>query len=603
MSEFTPVTKASTSIKDDLRFAASDRKLPVEQIDFDLLSYETYYKKGEDEEWHHMGGDNILTQITQEELYSSDFLLSQEYQITIRSFVPHPYLDLHFSVAMSRSKGLVTAIIDPSSIIPLKKGVKEWIKEAINKKMLRLGFMIGMADEELDVRINRLLITIQKSGSLKVPYDLIIAKFFPAIEPVDDAIILHYKKGDKNKSLIEGIEAGALILEYIFPKQGRNGRGLDGAPIIVSEPTVKYAGAIKVDDTTIRSEHDDKSTRYYAIVSGFIKREQGVFSVANELQLESVSMKKTGSIEAGIDKDIFLAVNQKIFNEDAVGMGVHIDVQKVDIDGIVGENTKIRAEELSIAAQTHRKSDIDVSEAATIQLHRGNLKAKEANIDILEGGRVEADIVHINKMLGGEVIARKVYVDVLYSHARITALESIEINSIEGEGGTLSIDPFSVGAYHEKILEAQNSIKELEVELIERSHELRDRQNVFKNKNARIKQFQKRVIDAKQGGLEPMKADVVRLKQYQKEAYELNETASKIREKEGYLEALCNKLDKLYAADLHGEVICHGSYNGLNRVVFMDPKTRQEYAVLPVGKVKRIGLELYGEKKKILQEH
>lgn len=603
MSEFTPVTKASTNIKNDLRFAASDRKLSVEQIDFDLLSYETYYKKGEDQEWYLMGGENILTQITQEELYSSDFLLSQEYQITLRSFVPHPYLDLHFSVAMSRSKGLVSAIIDPSSIIPLKKGVKEWIKEAINKKMLRLGFMIGMADEELEIRINRLLITIQHNGSLKVPYELIIAKFFPAIEPVDDAIILHYKKENKSKSLIEGVEAGGLILEYIFPKQGRNGRGLDGAPIIVSEPTVKYAGIIKVDDATIRSEQDDKSTRYYAMMSGFLKRDQGVFSIGNELQLESVSMKKTGSIEAGIDKDIFLAVNQKIFNEDAVGMGVHIDVQKVDIGGIVGENTKIRAEELSIAAQTHRKSDMDVSEVATIHLHRGNLKAKEANIDILEGGRIEADVVHINKMLGGEVIARKVYVDVLYSHARITALESIEINSIEGEGGTLSIDPFSVGAYHEKIAEVLNSIKEREAELIKRSHELRDRQDVFKNKNARIKQFKKRVVDAQQGGLEPMKADVVRLKQYQKEAYAFNEAASKIREDEGYLEALRNKLDKLYTADLQGEVICHGSYNGRNRVVFMDPKTRQEYAVLPVGKVKRIGLELYAEKKKILQEH
>lgn len=603
MSEFTPVTKASTSIKDDLHLAASDRKLPVEQVDFDLLSYETHYKKREDQEWHPIGGDNILTQISQEELYSRDFLLSQEYQITIRSFVPHPYLDLHFSVAMSKSKGLVTAIIDPSSIIPLKKGVKEWIKEAINKKKLRLGFLIGMADEELDVQINRLLITLQKSGSLTAPYNLTIAKFFPPIAPVNDAIVLHYKKEEKSKSLIEGVQSGDLILEYIFPKQGRDGRGLDGAPIIVPEPTVKYAGAIKVDDGTIRSEQDDKSIRYYAMASGFLKREQGVFSVANELQLKSVSMKKTGSIEAGIDKDIFLAVNQKIFNEDAVGMGVHIDVQKVDIGGIVGENTRIRAEELSIAAQTHRKSDIDVTEMATIQLHRGNLRAKEANIDMLEGGRIEADIVRINKMLGGEVIARKVYVDVLYSHARITALESIEINSIEGEGGTLSIDPFSVGAYHEKIAEAQNSTKNLEAELIERSHELRDRQNIFKAKNARIKQFQKRVMEAKKSDLEPMKADLVRLKQYQAQAYELNEAAAKLREDESYLGALRDKLEKLYEADLHGEVICHGSYNGHNRVVFMDPKTRQEYAILPVGEVRRISLELHGEKKKILLEH
>ena len=103
MSEFTPVTKVSTNIKEDLRLAASDRKLPVEQVDFDLFSYETQYKKLEDQEWQPMSGDNLLTQITQEELYSSDFLLRQEYQITIHSFSPHPYLDLRFSVAMSKS--------------------------------------------------------------------------------------------------------------------------------------------------------------------------------------------------------------------------------------------------------------------------------------------------------------------------------------------------------------------------------------------------------------------------------------------------------------------------------------------------------------------
>lgn len=240
MSEFTPVTKGSTSVKDDLRLAASDRKLSIDQIDFDLLSYETHYKKRDDEEWQTMSGDNILKPITQEELYSSDFLLNQKYQIRIRAFTPHPYLDLHFSVAISKTSGLVSAIIDPSSVIPLKKGVKE---------------------------------------------------------------------------------------------------------------------------------------------------------------------------------------------------------------------------------------------------------------------------------------------------------------------------------------------------------------------------FKKRVMEAKQTGLEPMKADVVRLKQYQEEAYRLNEDVAKLREDENYLEALHDTLEKFYEADLQGEVVYHGSYNGLDRVVFVDTKTREEYSVLPVGEVKRIGLELYGERKKILLEH
>ena len=86
MVQFTPVTKASASVKEDLRKAASDRKISVDELDFDLLSYETYYKRLPDQDWHPMHGVNLLTQITQEELYSSDFLLKQEYQIKIRPF-------------------------------------------------------------------------------------------------------------------------------------------------------------------------------------------------------------------------------------------------------------------------------------------------------------------------------------------------------------------------------------------------------------------------------------------------------------------------------------------------------------------------------------
>ncbi|MDD5212648.1 MAG: hypothetical protein PHV62_09565, partial [Sulfuricurvum sp.] len=84
MAEFTPVTKASTSVKEDLRFAASDRKISLGEVDFDLLSYETYYKKSTDEEEHVVQSGNVFAQFTQEELYSSEFLLSQEYQIKIR---------------------------------------------------------------------------------------------------------------------------------------------------------------------------------------------------------------------------------------------------------------------------------------------------------------------------------------------------------------------------------------------------------------------------------------------------------------------------------------------------------------------------------------
>jgi len=604
MAEFTAVTKTSNNVKEDLRLAASDRKLNPDEVDFDLLSYVTYSKKIGDKEWHPMSGENPFTSITEEELYSGEFLLSQEYQIKIRPFVPHQHLDLRFSVGVSKAKGILTAMIDPTSIIPLKKGVQEWIKEAINRKKLRLGFMIGIGDENLDKEILRLLATIQKKGPLTESYQLPIGSFTPPIDVINDRVILHYKKQDKDEedpSYIQGVQPGDLIMEYIFPQRGRNGRGLDGAPIVVPEPTIKYAGAIKVKETTISSIQDEKSIRYFALVSGFVKRDDGIFLVAQDLYLEAVNMK-TGSIVAGTDKEITLTVEQKNAGEDAVGSGLRIDIQTVDISGTVGENTRINACDLNIDAQTHKKSTIDVTGVANIKLHRGNLKAKEANIEVLEGGIIEGDIVRVKKMLGGEIIARQVYVDTLYSHSKIIALESIEVGDIEGEGNTMAIDPDSIAVYHERISVLTTEIKEKEQVLQGHKKELNMKQTVFKEKSAQAKRTQQRIVDAKQHGREPLETDVISIQQYRAEASRIQLQTDKVAEDEHALASLREKLTLLYEADLHGTIIHHGVYQGNNRVQFVDPKTRQEYNVFPKGKATEIRLQRK-DKEKVLVLH
>lgn len=602
MAEFTSVTKASINIKEDLRLAASDRKLSSEEVDFDLLSYETYYKRVSDKEWQVMPSGDIYPQIPPQELYCEEYLLSQEYQIRIRPSVPILYLDLRFSVGISKAKGVVTAIIDPSSTIPLKKGVQEWIKTVINKKKLRLGYLIGTDDEQLDKEILRLLARIQKQGPLAEPYSLPIGSFFPPINTIDDKVVLHYKKQDENPedpSYIHGVQPGDFIMEYIFPKKGRNGRGLDGGVIVVPEPVIKYAGVMKIDDATIRSTQDEKGIRYFSLASGFVKREKGIFLVAQDIYLESVSVK-TGSVVPGWDKDITLTVEQKNSGEDAVGSGLRIDIKTVDISGTVGENTKIRACDLSIDAQTHKKSTIDVSGVANIKLHRGDLKAKEANIDVLEGGMIEGDIVRINKMLGGEIIARKVYIETLFAHGKIIALESIEVQNIEGEGNTMSIDPAFFDVYHEQIAEVTAKILDKENSLREDKKQLGMKQFAFKEKNVQMKRFQQRIADAKNNGREPLEIDVLSMKQYRAEAGRLQLLSAKVVEEENALHVLREILQTLHEADLHGVITHHGVYYGNNRVQFIDPDTRQEYSVFPKGNVLNIRLQKRGDEKALL---
>lgn len=602
MAEFTPVTKASASVKEDLRFAASDRKITLDEVDFDLLSYETYCKKSTDKEGHVVPSGNVFAQFTQEELYSSEVLLSQEYQIKIRSSSPIGHLDLRYSLAMNKTRGIVTAVIDPESIIPLKKGVQEWIKTEINKKKLRLGYLIGTEDEALDKEILRLLSTIQKNGPLTEPYRIPIARFFPAIDAINDSITLSYKQANTDQeeaSFITGVQPGDLLLVYVFPKKGRNGRGLNGAPIIVPEPTIKYAGVIQIDDKTISSTKDENGIRFFALVSGFVKRVKGVFGVSQELYLEAVNAK-TGSILPGADKEISLRVEQKDLGEDAVGAGLRIDIQTVDISGTIGEHTSIKACDVSIDAQTHMKSTIDVTGVANIKLHRGNLKAKEANIDVLEGGIIEADSVRVNKMLGGEIIAREVHVGTLYAHSKITALESIEIQVIEGEGHTLSIDPFSIPAYHARRSELLTQIEEKGQLLQAYRKELGMKQIVFKEKNAHAKRSQQRIIEAKKSGFDPLEIDLISVKQYRSEADRLQAFTAKVAEEESQLYVVRDLLKRLEESDMHGSIKHHGVYQGHSRVSFVDPMTRQEYTVFPKGTASHARLQKKGDEKIIV---
>ena len=599
MAEFTPVTKASSNIKEDLRFAASDRKISTDEVDFDLLSYETYYKKLTDKDWHIIPSGNIFAQFTQEELYSSEFLITQEYQIKIRPSVAVRHLDLRFSLAMNKTKGIVTAAIDPLSIIPLKKGVQEWIKTVINKKKLRLGYLIGTEDEALDKEILRLLSAIQKNGPLTEPYRMQIASFFPAIDVINDSVILSYKKGNEDQaeaSFISGVQPGDLLLEYIFPKKGRNGRGLDGAPVIVPEPIIKYAGVIKVDNKTVSSTQEENSIRFFALVSGFVRRIKGVFVVSQELYLEAVNAK-TGSVIPGADKEISLIVEQKDPGEDAVGAGLRIDIQKVEISGTIGENTKIKACDVSIDAQTHMKSTIDVTGVATIKLHRGNLKAKEAHIDVLEGGIIEADVVRVNKMLGGEIIAREVHIGTLFAHSKVIALESIEIQAIEGEGHTLAIDPFSVPAYHEQRSKLLTQVEESGKLLQSYRKELGMKQIIFKEKNAQAKRAQQRTVEAKKAGFDPLEADIIAVRQYRAEADRLQIFTAKVAEEESQLYVVRDLLKRLEESDMHGSIKHHGVYQGHSRISFVDPMTRQEYTAFPKGTAANIRLQKKGDEK------
>ncbi|MFA6629724.1 MAG: hypothetical protein WCS55_08160, partial [Sulfuricurvum sp.] len=111
-----------------------------------------------------------------------------------------------------------------------------------------------------------------------------------------------------------------------------------------------------------------------------------------------------------------------------------------------------------------------------------------------------------------------------------------------------------------------------------------------------------RLIEAKKNGTEPSKADVIRVMQFKAESEDLKKFSDTLQEAEAHLHALNEELNKLYEADLHAVVIHHGVYNGHNRIIFIDPKTHQNYAVTPNTQVTTVRLIREGEDKRLLLE-
>ncbi|MDP1784424.1 MAG: FapA family protein, partial [Sulfuricurvum sp.] len=332
------------NILDELTKTAHLWRLPLDAIDFDLLSYQTQYRGTIDEDWRTLEATKLEEITTEVEIRSATLLIRQEYHILIRPLKPHPHFDLRFKIASDKYKSKAIAIVDPSSKIPLKKGLQEYLKETIYRKKLRSGFMIGITQATLDQEINQMLLKIQKEGKLKAPYRLSIAHFFPPTPPSNDNVLLHYKKSQRDNNLVDGVRSDDLILEYIFAVSGRDGRSCSGEHISVGEPLIRYENAITIDPESIRSEEDHLSIRFYATQSGYVERKSGIFTISHDLHLKSADFKRTGSIEAGLDQEIHIKIGDSHHHhDDSVGMGVNIDVQKLDVKGTVGSHTKIKA--------------------------------------------------------------------------------------------------------------------------------------------------------------------------------------------------------------------------------------------------------------------
>ncbi len=606
-TSFTPIVVTTDDVAQLLHDTALKYKISSHTLDIRVLSLKTLIKMDKkDEEWIEVEDGEWDKFNKPEILLSPDFQVKQEYELEIFRYKEEPWKsDLLLHIGSNKEKNRVVCTIKAGSIIRKAENLKARIKNLIRAKMLRSRILINLWDVNYDNAIDDLIAKALVQDQYILPEDVTfdICVCYPSQKPVDDELILHYKnkneareEGDRvdysKRGFIQAVEKGETVIEYIKPQQGKPGRNCQGAFIPVPEPKERFKPEFRVSDL-IEVEEDDRRIVYRAKKGGYIVFKDNTYDINDSMELNEVSFKKTGSIDAGVETEVKLHINETDYMKDAIGTGVEVEATEVKVEGNVGASAVVTAEDVVVGGQTHQTSKI-FAKRARINVQRGYVKASEdLQITRLEGGIAEAKEIKISQMIGGEAKAIEVFVDLLASNAKIYAVSGIVINKMLGENNKLIIDASKIEAYHNEIVSLEERVEQIKKELANLEELKTQKSSIIQKSESAVNTLKKRIAEAHRKGIKPQPAFVAKIRQFQKLENELTEIESKIALTKRELKDVKMKLLAYQEMVINAKIVNRGEWKDYTDIEFhlLYPQTTLQYRPKPGDKNQQVYLK------------
>ena len=382
----------------------------------------------------------------------------------------------------------------------------------IYKKMIKVGILIGIRDKTMHEEIAKITSALRVKEYLDKDYVFTVTQGVEAKPSVDDDLIFYYKSKIKNadengkidhanRGYLLGAIENELIIEYIKAKDGSSGRDVRGNLLAIQKAKTTITKMPQITENIYCAE-DETGIRYFCKKAGYVYEKNGVFDIKDELDVNEISFKTTGSVDAGLDTSVTLNVKERDINKDAIGTGMTVEANEVNIEGNVAANAVVKANKVSIGGQTHAKSLIEAKEAK-IAVHIGSFEGDSVDIDRLEGGRVKAKIARIKSVLGGEIIAESVIIDTLASNAKIIVADSVEIKRLKGVNNKILVDFSMVKNSGEKINEATAKIKIIREQIAKMPRILESKRCVIEENKGPINVIKSKIEELKNSSITP----------------------------------------------------------------------------------------------------
>lgn len=566
----------------DLQVAAKASQVNVNDVDVDILKIHTRYIVGDE---NAVSVDDAAIFDDNEFFINPTLQIEQSYKVRYydKTVTNKPKLP-KIGVSANKSLTRIRAKVFAQEGLKYSPDLATEIENAINRELLKYGFLIGIRNANLKTESKHIASLIRVNGALNEDVVFDVAYGIDAKYPIDDALVYHYREKNKdnddpNASILSIVKENEIVIEYVKSRPGRNGRNLKGVLIPVGDPKNENSADIKTTDK-IRKEEDDDSIKYIATMQGYVSEENGVYDIKEKLEVDAVNLKTTGSIDAGLDNDITINVTESDVMKDAIGAGMSIEASTLNVQGSVAEGAHIKTKNVTIGGLTHAKSTIE-SVDADIATHLGTLIcSNEAKIDRLEGGNVEAKIVHVNSVVGGEITGEEIYINELASNCTITAARLVVINTLKGSDNRIIIDITKISEFANSLKTLSEEKQVLGREIHKLTDSLREKKGLINANLSSINYVKKRIEEISATGADAPISLLNKLKDYQALVYEYNALAKEYKLKKEHFDNTVAGLEKIQSMIFDSKVVNKGRWVELNDIKFqlIEPRKTIDYA-------------------------
>ncbi len=576
-TQFQKLVLWSEDVDKDLEKIALSYNISIKELDFRILSYKTLYKQGNVPKYQEVSPIEEKKFFSLETLTNPNIDIKQKINIEVFK-KEKKKLPLKMGIGGNKSLTKIILKVPPQNNINFTDSLFNDLMEHIDKRKAKLGILLGFGNDTYKNELKALVSDIQINAKVSKNYLITLCQGLEVVHQNNGELILHFEKNSSdtqeeknidhsNRDFMQTVQKGDLVIEVHKSREGQIGRNCKGCVINFTQIELSHNLDVVVSEDFIVKEEGEKIF-YYAAKDGFIYESSPQhYEIKDELVVDEISFKATGSIDAGEQNNIKVNIEGKDSLVDTIGQGMKIESAEVKTNGNVGSGAEVKADKVEIGGQTHQSSKI-IAKDVTIHLHKGYVSGDIVHIDILENGTVEANIAYIDKASGGKVIAKEIYFNEVLSNMNAFASQYIEIDTLRGDGNKFIIDPKSQRDFKEQVEKLEDSIQTMQQEIKLTTKKIKLLRRKIQNEQENVHQIHQTVKELKERNTNVPLSLMNKLRENQKNIKEHNLLLKELKDDKIALETFENDLKEMINSVFSARVVNKSIWKEFNEVKF-----------------------------------